>query len=115
MLPAKGRPGDPPRWPLDKQHPVEVDVWRQLWATPQAVAWEKLSWTRTVARYCRAVVLAEVSVSPPLLAQVTAMEDRLGLTPKAMRLLMWQIAPDEVAERREESAGSVRGRIRAVG
>lgn len=53
-------------------------------------------------------------MTPALLAQVTILEDRLGLTPKALRMLMWQIAPDEVAERRQESAGA-RGRIKAVG
>jgi hypothetical protein len=85
-----------------------------LWATPQAVAWEKLGWTRTVARYCRVMVEAEKrDASAALLAQVTAMEDRLGLTPKAMRLLLWQVVTDEVAEKREST--DVRGRIRAVG
>jgi hypothetical protein len=37
-----------------------------------------------------------------LLAQATALEDRLGLTPKAMRLLLWEIASDELGEAREK-------------
>lgn len=115
LLPADGRQGDPPPWPLPgRPNSAERDAWAQLWATPQAVAWEQQGWTRTVARYCRVMVEAEKrESSPAILAQAVALEDRLGLTPKSMRLLLWQIATDEVAEKRQESAG-VRGRIRAV-
>jgi hypothetical protein len=51
---------------------------------------------------------------PALLGQATALEDRLGLTPKAMRLLLWEIASDELAERRPADTSDVRQRIRAV-
>lgn len=114
-LPAEGRSGPPPAWPLPGRTTAgERDAWVQLWCTPQAVAWERLGWTRTVARYCRAMVRAEkVDASPPLLGQVTALEDRLGLTPKAMRLLLWEIVSDEMAEKRQEST-DVRARIKAV-
>lgn len=116
LLPPSGRAGDPPRWPLPgRMNAAEREAWAQLWATPQSVAWEQLGWTRTVARYCRVMVESEKrDASAALLAQSVALEDRLGLTPKAMRLLLWQIATDEVAEKREQSTG-VRGRIRAVG
>lgn len=94
---------------------AEREAWAQLWATPQAQAWEQMGWTRTVARYCRVMVAAEKpDANAALLAQVTALEDRLGLTPKSMRLLLWQIAVDEVAEKRAKSEGA-RGRIKAVG
>lgn len=114
-LPAHGREGDPPVWPLTgRQSAAEKSAWAELWATPQAVAWERLGWTRTVARYCRAMLAAEARDAPPaLLAQVTAMEDRLGLTPKAMRLLLWEIAADEVEEKRQTGSGA-RRRIKAV-
>ncbi len=115
-LPAAGRDGDVPVWPLSTDATGdEAGAWRQLWATPQAVAWEQLGWTRTVARYCRLLVACEQpDASAAMHAAATALEDRLGLTPKAMRLLLWQIASDEVAEKRQESKGA-RGRIRAVG
>lgn len=114
-LPAEGRKGEAPPWPLPgRPLAAEKRAWAQLWATPQAVAWERLGWTRTVARYCRAMLAAESrDASPALLAQVTAMEDRLGLTPKAMRLLLWEVAPDEVEERRQ-AGSSARRRIKAV-
>lgn len=131
-LPAKGYSGKVPPWPL----PLHLDldfatreeaVWAHLWRTPQAAAWIRLGWTRAVARYCRMVVASEMpshlhckecdAPGPPakldasLLAQVTAMEDRLGLTPKAMRLLLWIIDHDEVAEARTgRSAAAASGR-----
>jgi hypothetical protein len=115
MLPAKGRQGDAPDWPLDGITVGEAQLWRELWATPQAVAWESFGWTRVVARYCRCVIVAE-ELNKDAMSEARQLEDRLGLTPKSMRMLMWQIAPDEVAEKRAETpAKSARGRIKAVG
>lgn len=113
-LPAEGRTGGPPTWPLPgRTTAAEREAWAQLWATPQAVAWDRLGWTRTVARYCRVMVSCEKpNAAASLLAQATALEDRLGLTPKAMRLLLWEIVTDEVAEVRQ--ASGARGRIKAV-
>ena len=114
-LPAAGREGDPPDWPLDTgMSGAEDRAWTELWSTPQAVAWERLGWVRTVARYCRVMVACEVpNAQATLLAQATALEDRLGLTPKAMRLLLWEIAPDELAEARS-AAPAPRRKLRAV-
>lgn len=117
-LPAEGRKGRPPAWPLaTKATLAERNAWSDLWSTPQAVAWERLGWTRTVARYCRIMVLAEEpEQNPVMLAPAAALEDRLGLTPKAMRMLLWEIVADEVADKRaEKDATSARGRIKAVG
>lgn len=115
QLPAKGRVGDLPPWPLPgRMNAAEREAWAQLWATPQAVAWEQLGWVRTVGRYCRVMVEAEKrEATAALLAQAVALEDRLGLTPKAMRLLLWQIVVDEVSEAREVPA-MTRERLRAV-
>jgi hypothetical protein len=115
QLPAEGRQGETPPWPLPgRATKGELAAWAELWATPQAVAWEKLGWTRTVARFCRLMVAGEKPSAPPaLLAQVTALEDRLGLTPKAMRLMLWEIVSDELAEQREKPT-NVRARIKAV-
>lgn len=117
VLPAAGRSGPAPRWPLSAPSDEERKVWRELWHTPHAVAWERLGWVRVVARYCRVMVAAEVPDCPAsILGQAVILEDRLGLTPKAMRMLMWEIARDEVAERRDEKQESTaRGRIKAVG
>jgi hypothetical protein len=117
LLPAKGFEGEVPRWPLPGRFTgAERLAWDQLWRTPQAFAWAQLGWTRTVARYCRLMVRAEKpGATAAVAAQVTALEDRLGLTPKSMRLLLWQVAPDETAERRaEQAAPERRAHLRAV-
>jgi hypothetical protein len=112
QLPAEGRKGAPPAWPLDGKPSAQIQrIWRQLWATPQAVAWQRLGWTRVVARYARVALAAEV-LDKDALAEARHLEDRLGLTPKAMRMLLWEIVADEVKEHRESS--DVRRRIKAV-
>jgi hypothetical protein len=113
-LPAEGRSGATPKWPLDgRPSTPEKRAWVELWSTPQAVAWERLGWTRTVARYAKLLLAAE-ALNKDALAEARQLEDRLGLTPKAMRLLLWEIVADEVAEKRQDSSGDARGRIKAV-
>jgi hypothetical protein len=117
LLPAEGRQGDPPRWPASgRQTGAERQAWADLWHTPQAVAWERLGWTREVARYCRLLVASEKpGATAAVHAQATALADRLGLSPKAMRLLLWQVVSDEVTEQRGQAEASpVRERLRAV-
>lgn len=98
-LPSEGRGGETPRWPLRTDAP---DVWAELWRTPQAVAWERLGWTRIVARYVQVLAEAEVSLSPGLLGEVRQLEDRLGLTPLSMLRLRWEVTLDEVGAKRDE-------------
>lgn len=117
ILPSEGRAGEPPEWPLALGATVdETRAWAELWATPQAVAWERLGWTRTVARYCRIMLEAEIPGAKADVRNAAAtLEDRLGLTPKAMRLLLWAVADDEVAEQRLITEPTVaRRQIKAV-
>lgn len=118
LLPAKGREGEPPAWPVGFNPSRRMDaIWADLWSTPQAVAWERLAYTRVVARYVDCLVqlerdldeiddpkvyVAMLAAQTRLLPEVRQLEDRLGLNPKAMRSLMWEVAADEVGERREE-------------
>jgi hypothetical protein len=115
-LPAEGRKGVPPSWPLPGRcSRAGADAWAELWATPQAVVWERLGagCVREVARYCRLRTEAEKpGAAVAQQAQVTALSDRLGLTPKAMRMLRWEIVVDEVGEHRGSSGA--RGRVKAV-
>lgn len=113
-LPAEGRSGAVPVWPLGRATKAEQHLWIELWKTPQSVAWEQLGWERTVARYARQLVRAERrDAQVTVLSEVRQLEDRLGLSPLAMLRLRWEIAPDEVAEQREAPAGE-RERLRAV-
>lgn len=101
VLPSGGRVGDVPAWPLSRDEP---SLWADLWRTPQAAAWERLGWTRVVARYAVLIEAVEDSEGVPaaaLLGEVRQMEDRLGLNPKAMRSLLWEVADlDQVADKR---------------
>lgn len=116
-LPVEGRKGRPPAWPLDKMRKGELAAWREVWATPQAVAWERLGWVRTVARYVRAMVEAERAERVSLMAEARQLEDRLGLSPIAMMRLRWEIVADELGEARDDKTATVapvRARLRAV-
>jgi hypothetical protein len=118
-LPAEGRKGGPPPWPLSGAG-CDLEIWAELWSTPQAAAWETLGpgMVRVVARYV--VLLAEAEVGEPkVAAEVRQVEDRLGLSPLAMLRLRWEIAPDEVAEQRDQRTATkaqadVRSRLRIV-
>ncbi len=86
-----------------------------MWATPHAVAWERMGWTRTVARYCRLLLSAEEpDAAVTLLGEVRQLEDRLGLSPMSMRRLLWEVVEDEVAELRDVERTSARVRLKAV-
>ena len=115
-LPAGGRTGAVPDWPLADQDELEAEVWAGLWRTPQAAAWENLGWVRAVARYTRVVVRAEARDAPAsLMAECRQLEDRLGLHPLSMLRLRWTIdTDDEVAAAREERAPEPRRRLKAV-
>lgn len=96
------------------------ELWAELWRTPQAVAWDRLGWTRVVARYVLVTIEAEHELEAKALAEARQLEDRLGLTPKAMRTLLWSVVEDETAEKRGSSstssraASTTRRRLRAV-
>lgn len=108
-LPVAGRQGDAPRWPLIGPQGLgeltelvstrELEVWDDIWATPQAVAWERLGWTHDVALYVRTLVTAEFG---DLKATTEARQwsDRLGLNPTAMLKNRWRVRADELGEKR---------------
>lgn len=131
-LPASGYRGPVPEFPLgppprDADGSVadrELAMWERTWRTPQAVAWAAAgeSWVDTVAIYVRYFVRGEAG-SLDASKEARALADRLGLSPRAMRGLMWEIAPDELADRAAEAASraahpagsSARSRARELG
>jgi hypothetical protein len=102
---------------LDAQEQVEAELWTDLWVTPQAAAWERLGWTREVAQYVRWKVKAEQG-DLDAAKEARQLADRLGLNPLAMLRLRWEVAPDEVAEQRQERTArrpvSARQRLKVV-
>ncbi len=129
QLPAEGRQGDTPRFPLppivvqgddpglEMARERELDLWDDLWSTPQAVMWERTRATLAVARFVRFSVLAE-NGDVKSATEARQLEDRLGLNPQAMLRLRWEIAPDEVAELRQDRTAraprNARQRLRVV-
>lgn len=94
QLPAEGRRGRVPAWPMARAEPNERRLWEQAWHWPQAVAWERMGGgvLRAVARYVRVVIASDAdSSSARYLAEIRALEDALGLNPRAMRSLEWEI------------------------
>lgn len=89
LLPAEGRAGAAPEWPLSGKAPT---VWFVLWRKPQAVAWERFHLEDVVARYALVRAQADKRVAhPTILAEARQLEDRLGLSPMAMLRLRWEI------------------------
>lgn len=121
-LPAEGRDGPPPAWPLTKAKARETELWRILWAKPQAVQWERMGQEFEVAMYVRRLAEAEQpdsSVAGSTL--VRQMADALGLTIPGLRVNRWKIAADQVAEKREQRRAAApkkplaRDRFKVVG
>lgn len=106
VLPREGYGGPVPDWPVGMGgNAAAKRLWIDLWRTPQASAWAELGWNRVVARYALACVRAEMDEAPAsLMGEVRQMEDRLGLSPMAMRRLQWEIG--EAPEPPKAEAGS---------
>lgn len=99
---------------------AEKTLWVELWRTPQAVAWEKLKWTREVALYVRLQVAAELGdLNSGKEARMWS--DRLGLNPNALLRNRWKIdgtptAPEQptTGRRRKKADQTARDRLRLV-
>lgn len=92
---------------VEAQAGAESLLWSELWATPQAVAWERMRWTRDVAQYVRWKILAEHG-DLDASKEARQLSDRLGLNPLALLRLRWEISGDEVGERRTENTKASR-------
>lgn len=91
---------------LREQRKQERALWAQAWATPQATQWEILGWTRDVATFVRLKIRGELG---ELAAGVEARQwsDRLGLNPRAMKDLFWEIGDPAPAQREESGDADV--------
>lgn len=115
MLPASGRPGDAPVWPLLGFAEREATLWGDLWRKPQALMWEKLGQELEVALFVRNLAQAEIPGSPINLGTLVRQQsDSLGLTTPGLRSNRWKIvasapaeavpAPSKVAPKRRASS-----------
>ena len=118
LLPAEGRAGEPPAWPLSGISDRESDLWASFWRKPQAVIWERESLVEVVALFVRQFAEGEVPKSSAENRKtIRLMLADLYLTPGSMRAAKLRVASDEVEEKRaaaKPSGSSVRDRLRAV-
>lgn len=83
---------------LAAQERVEAELWKQLWALPQAVEWERAGWPREVAQYVRWKARAEQG-DLDASREARQMADRLGLSPLALLRLRWKVAAEDADDR----------------
>lgn len=122
ILPAEGRQGATPDWPLTEQTVREDELWVRLWRMPQALMWERYGQEIEVALYVRRLSEAEShDAGVNLGTLVRQMADSLGLTSPGMRGNRWRI--DRGSDEHEAPAPtdgptiaptSARARLRAV-
>ena len=111
MLPAAGRDGDPPRWPLSRQRRLERELWASEWRRPQALMWERLGLALEVALYVRQVYRAETAQATAAdRTLVLRMRESLGLSTSGLQRNRWRIV-----DASQPSKASSPGRIAAAG
>lgn len=118
-LPAEGRDGPEPAFPLASPSPRELDLWSRLWETPQAVMWQQLNQEFEVASYVRLLARAELPKSSSMIwAQVKQVGESLGLSVSGMQRNRWTVGQIQAED--DEISPSVAGvaalsdRLRAV-
>lgn len=98
-LDAAGYQGAVPEFPLPQPRARELQLWAELWRTPQAIEWARLDLVRNVALYTRIFVDNELPGAKAgdlnILRQMT---DSLGLSIPGMRAARWRISTDELDE-----------------
>ena len=104
-LPASGREGEAPEWPLTDATLREQVLWERWWRKPEAVIWEKDGSADYVALTVRMFAEAEVEkASAENRKTVRMMMADLYLTRDAKDRAGFRVVSDEVAAKREEKA-----------
>lgn len=114
-LPAKGFKGYIPVFPLpvqelgddtDRIRAREVELWKQIWRSPQAAVWSVEKWRQlSVAQFVRlAVRVEEPTAKAADSGAMMRLMDQIGLTPTGMALNGWMVAEDETSKKRAAKA-----------
>lgn len=130
LLPAEGHKGRAPKFPLPPRRIYrwqtedkarfqvfdeestelvatrEKELWRWVWKTPQASMWARPSerWRMmAIAQWVRISVICEGDEATAAdKGSLHRFADQIGLTPAGLRENGWEVAPDEVQQKREE-------------
>lgn len=118
-LPAAGRPGPAPAWPLTRPSPRELVHWTREWARPQAVVWERMDLAVEVAAYVRTLALFERPKSPIALGTLLKQQqENLGLSLPGLSRRGWVIDSDspapKVTKADDPDRASAKARFQAI-
>lgn len=123
-LPASGRKGDPPGWPLSWPTKRELALWAVEWRRPQAIMWEANGQEVEVALYVRSLREAEkAGVAVAARTLIVRQQEYLGLSQPGLARNRWIIdsgSPDEAQHepadgtRRPIAISDARERLRAI-
>lgn len=116
-LPAAGRSGPTPDWPLSRANKREAEIWANEWQRPQAIMWERNGQETEVALYVRALVVAErPSASVASRTLVRQFQEVLGVSMPGLLRLRWVIdhGPADVAERPAPATTNAKDRLRVL-
>lgn len=120
-LPAEGRTGPEPDFPLLDPNAREAALWSDLWVTPQATMWERLHQAYEVAAYVRLLALAEQPDAPVVAwTQVKQFAESLGLSVSGMARNRWTIGAVDAGDDAPADSGptaavsSLTARLKAV-
>lgn len=88
--------------------------WKRAWGSPMASAWLDSDFDSMLRLASMRDDVFRYPDRVGLHAAITALEDRLGLSPKSRRLLQWEVSQVAAESDRSGSPAPVR-RLRAVG
>ncbi|MFL5844261.1 MAG: hypothetical protein ACJ762_06165 [Solirubrobacteraceae bacterium] len=116
-MPASGRKGRAPAWPLSKASARERAIWNREWKRPQAIEWERNGQELEVALYVRSLVDAEQQgAQVTMRTLVRQQQEALGISLPGLQRNRWRIEPEEAkpAGGRATRAPSAKGRLKVV-
>lgn len=97
-LPAEGRKGNAPEWPLSDPTLRELALWEREWKRPQAVMWESNGQENEVALYVRSLKDAENPEASVAARQLIKQQmEALGISIPGLRANRWIIGEPSVA------------------
>lgn len=115
LLPAAGRLGVPPPWPLTRPTARELVFWEREWSRPQAIAWQHNRQELEVALYVRSLVAAErPDARITMRTLVRQQQDALGLTAPGLRSNRWAIIDDIPTPAPKAASTSAKDRFRVI-
>ena len=108
-LPASGRKGDPPAWPLTRPVKRELAIWAEEWKRPQAIMWDGSGQQLEVALYVRTLREAERPRSAAAVRTLLVrMQEHLGLSQPGLARNRWIIVEDAAAGEPSGDGGPAR-------